>query len=102
MGSSSKNARTILNLFDIETYFDSIIDGNGVEFPKPNSEVFLNGAMELGLAPNDIIVFEDAESGVKAGKDGGFFVVGVGNIHIKKSVDVFVSSLLDFNLDEYA
>ena len=102
LGSSSKNAKTILNLVEIERYFDSIIDGNGVEFPKPNSEVFLNGAMELGLAPNDIIVFEDAESGVKAGKDGGFFVVGVGNIHIKKSVDVFVSSLLDFNLDEYA
>ena len=28
--------------------------------------------------------------------------VSCGNIHIKKSVDVFVSSLLDFNLDEYA
>lgn len=72
MGSSSKNAKAILSLVGIESYFDVLIDGNMVEHPKPHPEVFLNGAKQLGLSPNQIIVFEDAESGVKAAKDGGF------------------------------
>ena len=63
--------------------------------------MFLNGAKQLGLSPNQIIVFEDAESGVNAAKDGGFYVFAVGNLHIQNSADAFVSSLLEFNLDEY-
>ena len=101
LGSSSKNAKTILSLVGIESYFDVLIDGNMVEHPKPHPEVFLNGAKQLGISPKQIIVFEDAESGVKAAKDGGFYVIGVGNKHIKNSADAFVSSLLEFNLDEY-
>jgi len=101
LGSSSKNAKAILSLVGIESYFDVLIDGNMVEHPKPHPEVFLNGAKQLGLSPNQIIVFEDAESGVKAAKDGGFYVFAVGNLHIQNSADAFVSSLLEFNLDEY-
>ncbi len=82
VGSSSKNAKYILNLLAIDHFFDIIIDGNDVNFPKPNPEVFLKGARGLGLDPNQCIVFEDAISSIQAAKDGGFYAVGVGNEHL--------------------
>jgi trehalose 6-phosphate phosphatase len=45
---------------------------------KPAPDIFLHAARELGVDPRDAIVVEDAISGVRAGKAGGFgLVVGV-------------------------
>ena len=45
---------------------------------KPDPEGFLKGAAELGFAPEDCLVFEDAEVGIAAAKAAGMRVVGVG------------------------
>lgn len=102
LGSSSKNAKPILELLNILNYFDVIMDGTNVEKPKPNSEVFLKGASSLNLVANQCIVFEDALSGVLAAKSGGFFVVGVGNPTISNSVDLFLNDLTEFRIEDYA
>jgi len=48
---------------------------------KPAPDSFLAGARALGVAPEQAVVFEDATSGVAAGKAGGFgFVVGVDRV----------------------
>jgi beta-phosphoglucomutase-like phosphatase (HAD superfamily) len=45
---------------------------------KPSPQTYLAAASDLHLAPSDCAVFEDAVSGVEAGKAGGFgLVVGV-------------------------
>ncbi|MEZ4980627.1 MAG: HAD family phosphatase [Saprospiraceae bacterium] len=54
-----------------------MIDGNKVSKSKPDPEVFLKGAEGLGLQLNECIVFEDAEKGLQAALDGGFYTVGV-------------------------
>lgn len=102
LGSSSKNAKLILNLLGIISYFDVIVDGYGAENPKPDPEVFLNGAKSLGLLPSECLVFEDALSGVKAAKDGGFIAIGVGNPMLKGVADVYLNELTEFRLEEYA
>jgi beta-phosphoglucomutase len=102
VGSSSKNANFILNLLGISSHFDVVIDGNGVEFPKPHPEVFLNGAKALGLEPNECLVFEDAASGIKAAKDGGFTAIGVGNTEIASVADVYFNDLTEFRIEDYA
>ena len=78
IGSSSKNARTILDRLSITERFDSISDGNNITHSKPDPEVFLKAAGYLGLSPGDCMVVEDAESGVDAGIAGGFSVAGLG------------------------
>ena len=102
VGSSSKNARFILERINLTHYFDVIVDGTDVLHPKPNPEVFLTGAKAMGLLPRDIIVFEDALSGVEAATKGGFKVFGVGNIELKKVLGDYLNDLTEFNLLDYA
>jgi beta-phosphoglucomutase len=102
IGSSSKNAPYIIKLLGLTEYFAIIVDGNMVSDPKPHPEVFLNAAKGMGLDPEQCIVFEDAESGIKAAKAGGFFAIGVGNENIATLADLYLTDLTEFNLDQYA
>ena len=79
LGSASKNAEIILEKVELKHYFQVLIDGNKVSKSKPDPEVFLKGAEGLGLAPENCIVFEDAEKGLEAAKAGGFYAIGVGD-----------------------
>jgi len=78
IGSASKNTPTILKQIGLDSFFDTVIDGNKISKAKPDPEVFLTGAKELGVAPSECIVFEDAASGVEAALNGGMYCVGVG------------------------
>jgi beta-phosphoglucomutase len=102
IGSSSKNANFILKLLKIDHFFDVVIDGNGVEHPKPHPEVFLNGAKALSLSPSECIVFEDAASGITAAKAGGFRAFAVGNPNIADLADTYFNDLTEFSLEAYA
>lgn len=102
IGSSSKNANFILKLLKIDHFFDVVIDGNGVEHPKPHPEVFLNGAKALSLSPAECIVFEDAASGITAAKAGGFIAIAVGNPNIAELADTYFNDLTEFSLEAYA
>ncbi len=79
--SSSKNAAAILESAGILNLFDARVDGVEAErlhLPgKPAPDTFLEAARRLQVPPDHAVVFEDAISGVEAGKRGGFNVVGV-------------------------
>ena len=77
IGSSSKNTRQILNQLGLGDFFDAVADGTQITRSKPNPEVFLLAASLLGVSPENAIVIEDAESGVRAAKAGGFRTIGI-------------------------
>jgi beta-phosphoglucomutase len=91
IGSASKNAQTILNRINLNSYFDVVIDGTKVHKPKPDPEVFFKAASELNVKPEECIVFEDAEAGIEAAVNGGFHSVGVGNSKSLGSADYTIS-----------
>ncbi|WP_042197377.1 beta-phosphoglucomutase [Paenibacillus camerounensis] len=93
LGSASKNAQFILDKLNIAGLFDAVVDGNKVSRAKPDPEVFLTAARELGLQPYECVVFEDAEAGVAAGKAAGMQVVGTGRPEALSGADVIVSGL---------
>jgi beta-phosphoglucomutase family hydrolase len=83
--SSSNNCREVLVAAGIEDLFDQRIDGVVAEREhlkgKPAPDTFVAAARALGVAVGQAAVFEDALSGVAAGRAGGFtYVVGVDRV----------------------
>ena len=82
LGSASKNAVTILKRVELFDMFDIIVDGNDVSKAKPDPEVFLNAAKGIGIAPENCIVFEDSQAGIKAANTANMTTIGLGDEHI--------------------
>ncbi len=78
IGSSSKNARFILEQVELIDQFDAISDGNNIVNSKPDPEVFIKAAEFLGLQPKACYVVEDAAAGIAAANAGGFTSIGMG------------------------
>ncbi|WP_410619750.1 HAD family hydrolase [Amycolatopsis sp. cmx-8-4] len=80
--TSSANGAKVLDAGDLSKYVEARVDGLTIREQhlkgKPAPDSFLAGAEALGVKPEHAAVFEDAQSGVQAGKAGGFgYVVGV-------------------------
>jgi beta-phosphoglucomutase len=58
-------------------YFDANVSGEDFAHGKPHPEMFLTAARELGVAPEQAIVMEDASAGVQAAKAGAMRAIGV-------------------------
>lgn len=79
VGSSSKNARFILEQVSLLDQFAVIVDGNQISRSKPDPEVFLLAASQLECEPSTCLVVEDAVAGVQAGVQAGMQVAAVGD-----------------------
>lgn len=99
LGSASKNAVPILEKLSLTHWFDAIIDGTKTTKAKPDPQVFLLGAEALGVAPENCVVFEDAEAGVEAAKAAGMLCVGIGDPNILNKADIVVDGLHQMNID---
>lgn len=97
LGSASKNAMTILINTKMVPYFDAIIDGTKTASAKPDPEVFLLGASELGVSPAECVVFEDAAAGIEAANRAGMRSIGVGTAAVLGSADDVISSLQEMS-----
>ena len=80
--SSSRNAPAVLEAAGLAERFEVVVDGalasrEGLA-GKPSGATYVYAAERLGAPVERTVVFEDALSGVEAGRDGGFgLVVGV-------------------------
>jgi beta-phosphoglucomutase family hydrolase len=80
--SSTRNlVNYILKKLNITCLFDCIIAAEDVEHSKPNPEIFLKAAEELGVSPSQCLVIEDAQLGVEAAKSAGMKCIGYRNPH---------------------
>ena len=93
IGSSSKNAKFILERIGLSEFFDAVSDGNNITQSKPSPEVFLKAAEYRGLEPGACLVVEDAEAGLQAAVNGGMDCAGIG--------DASGSSLATYKLNSF-
>ena len=82
LGSASKNAIPILKKVGLLSYFKVVVDGNNVTKAKPDPEVFLLAAKDIGVAPTECVVFEDALAGIQAANTAGMISIGIGDATI--------------------
>ena len=95
IGSSSKNAKFILERIGLADFFDAVCDGTNIIRSKPDPEVFLKAAEFLGLEPAECLVVEDAVSGVDAAHAGGMRSAAVGDAAQKCCGDYNLACLSD-------
>ena len=95
VGSSSKNAKFILQRIGLSDYFDAVSDGTNISRSKPDPEVFLKAAEYLRLTPSDCLVVEDAVSGVEAAHAGGMKAAAVGDAAGRGCGDFILSRFAD-------
>ena len=85
-------------------FFDADISGRDFAHGKPDPEIFLTGAKELGAPPEQCFVIEDAVTGIQAAKAGGMAALGISRADDEELLaaahpDVLVTSLDDVDLE---
>jgi beta-phosphoglucomutase family hydrolase len=103
--SSSANTKEVLHITGLERFVQQRVDGVTLREEhiagKPAPDSYLRGAELLDVAPDAAAVFEDALSGVEAGRAGNFgFVIGVDRVGQaedlrKNGADVVVTDLAE-------
>lgn len=92
VASSTKTeyVKEYMRLAGLDKYFDLIVGGDSVSRSKPFPDIFLKACDELGVQPEDAVVFEDSENGIKAAVNGGIPVVCIFDIkhHDKDITDL--------------
>ena len=95
IGSSSRNAKFILEKVGLSEYFDAVSDGTNIEKSKPNPEVFIKAAEFLGLKAEQCIVVEDASSGIDAAKRCKMKAAGIGDAYLYHKTDYPIKTIAD-------
>ena len=80
--------------------YDVIVCGDMVEHAKPDPEIFLRGAEELGVDPAHCLVLEDSKQGILAARAAGMrscFIPDtiIPDDEMKAAIDMQRDSLLD-------
>lgn len=74
-------------------YMDVIYSAQDVLKPKPDPDIYIKAISTLGMTPEECLVIEDNENGIKAAKDSGAHVMVVKEvsevnfINIKQKID---------------
>ena len=121
--SSSRNAQLLLGKIRLDTFarehaitsawlrpgltlldfFDADVSGRDFAHGKPDPEMFLTAAQELGVAPGRAVVLEDAAAGVEAAKAGHMAAIGIAraddaDLLAEAGADIVVASLDEVDL----
>lgn len=96
------NLDLILSKVDIRNNFGSILASADVQKHKPDPEVYLTSAANLGVSPSQCLVFEDSFSGVTAALNAGMRVVGVLSSHTREELppcDLYIDDYTGLSFD---
>jgi beta-phosphoglucomutase len=118
--SSSKNAGAFLRLVRLDEFaereglsysflrpgytlldiLDGDVSGRDFERGKPDPDIFLAAAEELGLTPAECFVVEDAANGIQAAKAGEMAALGIARADDEEALAEAGADLVVTSLDE--
>ncbi|MCO7174495.1 beta-phosphoglucomutase [Sporolactobacillus kofuensis] len=78
LASASKNGPYILERLKIDSFFDTVVDPAKLRNGKPDPEIFLTAAEQLGIDSKECVGIEDSVAGIKSIHAAGMFAVGIG------------------------
>jgi beta-phosphoglucomutase len=89
-----ENVDVMLKALGLAKSFDAIVSAENVTAGKPDPQVFLEAARQLGLAPPRCVVVEDAAAGVEGARRAGMKSIGVSR-NGRLTADIAVQSLTE-------
>ncbi|MBC7961188.1 MAG: HAD family hydrolase, partial [Vallitaleaceae bacterium] len=98
--NSKELVELIVNRFDLGYYFGSIRTSCEVEKGKPHPDIYLKVAADLGVKPENCLVFEDVPMGIMAGKNAGMKVCAVYDDFSKHVVEE-IKTLSDYFINSF-
>jgi beta-phosphoglucomutase len=98
--SASKSAGMIIDLLDLNDFFDAVLGGADVTRPKPDPEIFTLARDRFGLTSDECLVVEDAFAGIEAAKNAGMKALGIGDKTILTNAVVVYRDMTDFTLED--
>jgi HAD superfamily hydrolase (TIGR01509 family) len=85
LASCSNSIRKTMDvLFErsaLTDYFDFYISNQDVKEPKPSPEMYLIAMNRLGFQPEECLILEDNEHGIKAAKDSGAHLLIIADVN---------------------
>lgn len=97
-----ENVVFTMNGLGIRHYFKDILDDRAVTKGKPNPEIYQKCAQAINLPNESCVVFEDAISGIKAGRAAGSKVIALATSHKRDelSADMIIDDFTQINLKQ--
>ena len=108
VASSSKNANQMMRPIRLASgqgllsAFKANVCGRDLKRGKPDPEIFLLAAEELGVEPRDCFVAEDAPAGIEAARAAGMTALGVARLGDAGPLRAGGADLVVTTLDEIA
>lgn len=94
----------VLDKFSLHYFFRVVVSGDFVELGKPNPDIYLHTAKELGATPAECIVIEDSINGLKSAKAAGMLCIAVPDKRLNQKefriADLVMERLEEINLAE--
>ena len=100
VASNSRNAKTIIEQSKIKDFLDTIVDGYDIKNSKPDPEVFLLAAKNVGIPPSECLVVEDAVAGIESARRAGMKALGIGTKERLPNVDFVIPDLSAISVDD--
>lgn len=100
LASASKNGPVIMEKLGIADLFDTVVDPALLANGKPDPEIFIKGAEQLQLKPEECVGVEDAQAGIESINAAGIFSVGVGTKEMMKNADYAVLDTSELKLSD--
>jgi beta-phosphoglucomutase family hydrolase len=76
-GGWKRVVKASLAVVGIDDMFDATVGADDVVHGKPAPDIFLLAAQQIGLRPEECVVYEDGEMGIVAAKAAGMRVIDV-------------------------
>lgn len=83
-----RNIVPLLEKYELAGAFSVFVTQENVEHHKPHPEAYLKAIEQLGIAPEDVLAFEDSRTGFVAAREAGCDCVKIGEFRDNCIVDL--------------
>lgn len=87
------NVETLIEVVQIEEFFDALVTAEDVQRGKPDPQVFLIAANKVAVPPAYCVVVEDAPAGIEGAHRAGMRAIGIRSSHPMLAAERVVQTL---------